>query len=99
MHDPSAEASLFAGLLSHLARYLDTGCPRAAHEAGVLLRELDTRPIDQELIRSCEQLEQAIFNRPQPVPAWASAAAGGRDKASTSRPLRSRSSHVCGVQP
>lgn len=99
LHDSSAEVLLFAGLLSHVARYLDTGCPRAAHEAGLLLRELDARPIDQELIRSCEQLEQAISNRPPPVPAWAPGAAGGRGATSISKPPRSHSLHACAVQP
>ena len=34
---------LISGLISHVARYLDSGCPRAAHEAGMLLRELDAQ--------------------------------------------------------
>jgi hypothetical protein len=54
------QTRLLAGVLMHVSRYLDTGCPRAAHQAGLLLRCLDGSALDQELMLSCEQLDQAI---------------------------------------
>ncbi|CAM5348879.1 hypothetical protein ACFQ4M_00635 [Thauera mechernichensis] len=83
---------LISGLISHVARYLDSGCPRAAHEAGMLLRELDARPIDQELNRSCEQLEQAIANSQPPRALRSSAVA--RDAVSISKLPQSHFSHA-----
>jgi len=54
------QTRLLAGVLMHVSRYLDTGCSRAAHQAGLLLRCLDGDVMDQELMLSCEQLDQAI---------------------------------------
>lgn len=86
------QLKLISGLISHVARYLGSGCPRAAHEAGMLLRELDALPIDQELNRSCEQLEQAIANSQPPHVARSGTSVRNAD--SISKRPRSRFSHV-----
>ena len=56
----SEPAALLAGLLTHLSNYLDSGCPRAASLAQMLLQRLDDSDIDQELAASCARLENAI---------------------------------------
>lgn len=86
------QLKLISGLIAHVASYLGSGCPRAAHEAGMLLRELDALPIDQELNRSCEQLEQAIANS-QPLRV-AHSGTRARNADSISTLPRSRYSHV-----
>lgn len=60
------QARLLAGVIAHLSRYLDTGCPRAAHQAGLLLRRLDADGMDQELMTSCEELDRVISHPPCP---------------------------------
>ncbi len=96
--DPTLEQSrLLIGVLMHVSRYLSTGCPRAAHQAGILLRCLDNDAMDEELMISCEQLDLALPNSaPKVSPLYGMSA--GRD-ASTSSRLRSRSSpaSVCSV--
>ncbi|MFC5771854.1 hypothetical protein [Thauera sinica] len=88
--DPTLEQTrLLAGVLAHVSCYLDTGCPRAAFQAGLLLRRLDAGIMDRELMTSCEQLDQAISRRRHPC------GAGGTGDASTSKPPRSRSSRAC----
>ncbi|MFT3759653.1 hypothetical protein [Thauera sp.] len=85
--DASIEQNrLLAGVLMHVSRYLDTGCPRAAHQAGLLLRCLDTSTMDEELMSSCEQLDQAISHA-----CHAGGASAGSD-AWTSIQSRSRTS-------
>lgn len=59
------QMKLLAGAIAHLSSYLDTGCPRAAHLARLLLHRLDGSQLDQELAASCEQLDQAISNPQQ----------------------------------
>lgn len=56
------QIKLLAGAIAHLSSWLDTGCPRAAHLARLLLRRLDGSQLDQELAASCERLDQAISN-------------------------------------
>ena len=88
---------LLAGVLTHLSRYLGSGCPRAAHQAGLLLRCLDDSAMDQELMISCEQLDLALSNS-APNSSLPYGLNGGRD-ASTSSRSRSRSLcvSVCSV--
>lgn len=83
------QTRLLAGVLMHVSRYLDTGCPRAAHQAGLLLRCLDASALDQELMTSCEQLDQAISH---PRHLGGATAVGD---ASTSSRRRSRFSRGC----
>ena len=40
---------LLAGVIAHVSRYLETGCPRAAQRAGLLLRHLDAGAMDQDV--------------------------------------------------
>jgi hypothetical protein len=56
----SERAALLAGLLTHLSHYLESGCPRAASLAQMLLQRLDDSDIDQELSASCARLEDTI---------------------------------------
>ncbi|MCV2217326.1 hypothetical protein [Thauera sp. Sel9] len=85
--DPVFEQTrLLAGVLTHVSRYLDTGCPRAAHQAGLLLRCLDASTMDEDLMTSCEQLDQAISH-----PRHLGGASAGSD-AWTSDQFRSRTS-------
>ena len=60
------QTRLLAGVIAHVSRYLDTGCPRAAYQAGLLLRRLDVDGMDQELMTSCEQLDRVI-SHPSPL--------------------------------
>jgi len=71
----SEQTRLLAGVLAHVTRYLDTGCSRAAHQAGMLLRCIDASTMDQELMTSCEQLDQALAESRQPGGATAVAKA------------------------
>ncbi len=70
------QMKLLAGAIAHLSRWLDTGCPRAAHLARLLLHRLDGSQLDQELAASCEQLDQAISNPRQRREALAAAKPG-----------------------
>ncbi|MFU2487946.1 hypothetical protein [Thauera sp. WH-1] len=83
------QTRLLAGVIAHLSRYLETGCPRAAERAGLLLRHLDASVMDQELMTSCEALDRAI-SRPH-IPGSAGAPAAS----STSRRPRLRSLRAC----
>ena len=62
MTQPSSheQTRLLAGVIAHVSRYLDTGCPRAAHQAALLLRCLDGGALDPELMTSCEELDRVI---------------------------------------
>jgi hypothetical protein len=57
---------LLAGVIAQISLYLDTGCPRAARRAGLLLRCLDDDAIDQELMTSCEELDRVISQARRP---------------------------------
>ncbi|WP_418647328.1 hypothetical protein ACNQFN_19545 [Thauera butanivorans] len=88
--DPVLEQTrLLAGVLAHVSRYLETGCPRAAHQAGLLLRCLDASTMDEDLMASCEQLDQAISHPRHPggasagSDAWTSAQSRPRTSATT----------------
>ncbi|HRD35363.1 MAG TPA: hypothetical protein PLR02_14050 [Rhodocyclaceae bacterium] len=59
-HDTDA---LLAGALDHLSRYLQTGCPRAAELAHLLLDRLNDGSLDQELATSCAHLDETLMNR------------------------------------
>lgn len=56
----SEQTALLVGALTHLSRFLHTGCPRAAHQAQVLLHQLDGGELGPELALSCELIDQAI---------------------------------------
>ncbi|ATE61097.1 hypothetical protein [Thauera sinica] len=56
-------AVMLAGVLAHVSSYLNTGCPRAAQQARLLLHRLDASALDRDLAASCELLDQAISNR------------------------------------
>lgn len=83
------QTRLLAGVIAHLSRYLETGCPRAAERAGLLLRHLDASVMDQELMTSCEALDRAI-SRPHIL-----GSAGAPAASSTSRRPRLRSLRAC----
>jgi len=83
------QTRLLAGVIAHLSRYLETGCPRAAERAGLLLRHLDASVMDQELMTSCEALDRAISS-PHIL-----GSAGAPAASSTSRRPRLRSLRAC----
>ncbi len=83
------QTRLLAGVIAHLSRYLETGCPRAAERAGLLLRHLDANVMDQELMTSCEQLDRVI-SHPSPLPQ-----PGLTGLSPISNRPRSRSSRAC----
>lgn len=60
-HSPGTDA-LLAGALDHLSRYLQTGCPRAAELAHLLLDRLNDGSLDQELALSCAHLDETLMN-------------------------------------
>lgn len=50
-------AHMVAGALAHLATHMETGCPRAAHLASLLLARIATDPeADGHLRRHAQQL-------------------------------------------
>ena len=55
---------LLAGVLIHVSRYLESGCQRAAHQAGLLLSRLDDDAMDEDLVSSCERLDLALSKAP-----------------------------------
>ncbi|MHB1375720.1 MAG: hypothetical protein ACYC5W_14340 [Thauera sp.] len=89
LHTTEEQTRLLAGVIAHVSRYLETGCPRAAQRAGLLLRHLDASAMDQELMTSCEALDRAISRPPIPGSAVATAAS------STSSRPRLPSLHAC----
>ncbi|MBX3649355.1 MAG: hypothetical protein KF853_13270 [Rhodocyclaceae bacterium] len=44
LHHDQPPARMVAGALAHLARHMETGCPRAAHLAAMLLERVATDP-------------------------------------------------------
>lgn len=54
--------TLLAGALDHLSRYLQTGCPRAAELAHLLLDRVNDGSLDQELALSCAHLDETLMN-------------------------------------
>lgn len=71
MLNAQAPARMVAGALAHLARHMETGCPRAAHLAVMLLDKIANDPdADGHLrIHACELV--AILDRDgdhEPVP-------------------------------
>lgn len=83
------QTRLLAGVIAHVSRYLDTGCPRAAYQAGLLLRRLDVDGMDQALMTSCEELDRVI-SHPSPLPQ-----AGLTGLSPISNRPRPRSSRAC----
>jgi hypothetical protein len=90
-HTIHEQSRLLAGLITHVSLYLDTGCPRAARRARMLLRRLDASDMDQELMTSCEKLDRAISRPRMPSDP------GVVDPSSISRPPRSPSLRACNV--
>lgn len=56
-----AEASLWAGALSHVLSYDESGCPHAANRAAELLARLAEQPeVDRDLRELCERASQRL---------------------------------------
>lgn len=54
-------ASLWAGALSHVLSYGETGCPHAASRAAELLARLAEQPeLDRDLRELCERASQRL---------------------------------------
>lgn len=60
MASASEQTALLVGALTHLSRFLHSGCPRAAHQASVLLHQFDDSELGAELAHSCELIDQLI---------------------------------------
>ena len=64
VHTTLEHNRLLAGVLIHVSRYLESGCQRAAHQAGLLLSRLDDYAMDEDLVSSCERLDLALSKAP-----------------------------------
>ncbi len=62
-------ARMVAGALAHLARHMETGCPRSAYLAAMLLEKVASDPeADDHLRRHARELVE-ILDREEQVPA------------------------------
>ena len=62
------QLSVLAGSLTHMSRYLRSGCPRAAQLSELLLARLDAAPdLPQELLSACHLLQDALWPDGQPA--------------------------------
>lgn len=77
MNEPtSAPARMIAGALAHLAKHMETGCPRAAYLAAMLLENLaDDRAADAHLRAHARELVDILERDREHDPAPAPAAA------------------------
>ena len=64
VHTTLEHNRLLAGVLIHVSHYLESGCQRAAHQAGLLLSRLDDDVMDEELMSSCVRLDLALSKAP-----------------------------------
>jgi len=54
-------ARLVAGALAHLARHMETGCPRSGHQAALLLTKIaDDDEADDHLRRHARELVEIL---------------------------------------
>lgn len=67
---------LLAGALAHLAQHMETGCPRAAYLAAMLLERIGADPKAEPHLRAHARQLVDILER-DPVQAWASEAQAG----------------------
>lgn len=71
-HQAQAPARMLAGALAHLATHMESGCPRAAYLAAMLLEEIATDPqADSHLRRHARQLVDILERDPLHAPAHA----------------------------
>ena len=64
-HQQQAPVHILAGVLAHLAQYLENGCPRSAYLAALLLEQIATAPgADAHLCRYAQQLVETLERVP-----------------------------------
>lgn len=68
---PAAQppARMVAGALAHLARHMETGCPRSAYLAALLLEKVASDPeADAHLRRHARELVEILDREDEPAP-------------------------------
>ncbi len=71
MHAPlpmPEQMALLSGALTHLSQYLQSGCPRAAQQARMLLHRIEETTDDSDLFASCAVLDRAMDVPRAPAP-------------------------------
>lgn len=75
-HQEQAPARMLAGALAHLAQHMESGCPRAAYLATMLLEQIaDDAKTDAHLRQHALQLVEILEREPRHAPASDAAAA------------------------
>ena len=64
-HQQQPPVHILAGVLAHLAQYLENGCPRSAYLAALLLEQIATAPgTDAHLCRYAQHLVETLERVP-----------------------------------
>lgn len=70
VHPAQAPSRMLAGALAHLAQHMESGCPRAAHLAAMLLEQIAAdAKTDTHLRQHALQLVEILERDPLHIPA------------------------------